>query len=193
MTQAFPLQWPKGRPRTKARSKSAFKVTPRKAYCELMRELGLWGVRSPVVSSNAPLRRDGSPYADALDDRLEDPGVAIYFTRGKVMRCLACDTFALPYENIRALGLAVKAFRDMERWGSGQIVDQAFEGFTALPPPGSETEAASAGWWVVLGVDSSADAAAIRAAYKARAREMGGASVELNAAKEAALRAVQPN
>ena len=189
MTQAFPLQWPHGRPRTKQRASSAFKITPRKAFDELMEELHRFGAVSPVVSTNAPLRQDGTPYADALDDPLPDPGVAVYFMRKKRLVCLACDTYRLPFENVRALGLSIKALRDMDRWGAGQVLDQAFEGFTALPPPDAMSEVSEAAWWVVLGVDPTATRDQIADAYKALARAAGGASVELNAAKEAGLRA----
>lgn len=117
------------------RCATCVKVSPRQAYDELMNELRLWGVQHPVISSNAPLRRDGTPYADALDDPLDDPGVALFFTRKKRAVCVPCDTFRLPFENIRAIGLSVKAMRDMERRGVDQILDQMFEGFTTLPPP----------------------------------------------------------
>jgi len=190
MTRAYPLQWPHGRPRTKSRSSSSFKITPRRAYDELLDELKRFGAASPVVSSNAPLRQDGrGPYADALDDKLDDPGVAVYFMRKKRLVCLACDTYRTVFENVRALGLSIKALRDMDRWGAGQVLDQAFEGFTALPPPDSMGEAPDSAWWVVLGVSPDATEQDIRAAYKTKAREAGGASVELNAAKEAGLQA----
>lgn len=189
MTQAFPLQWPAGRPRTANRTGSAFKVAPRQAYDDLIAELARFGVQSVVVSTNCPLRRDGTPYADALDDRLPDPGVAVYFMRKKRLVCLACDTYGLPFENIRAIGLSIKALRDMDRWGAGQVLDQAFEGFTTLPPPGAAAEPSSAAWWMILGVDAMAGPEAIREAYKAKARAAGGASAELNAARDAGLAA----
>jgi hypothetical protein len=75
----------------------------------------------------------------------------------------------------------------MERHGAHQVLDQAFEGFTALPAPGQGTEPADKAWWVILGVEPDAKNVAIRSAYKDRCREAGGASVELNAAKEAGL------
>lgn len=190
MTQAYPLQWPQGRPRTAKRRPSAFKVTPRKAYDELCEELDRFGAKPYVISSNAPLRqRDGTPYADALSDKFEDPGVAVYFTRKKRPVCIVCDTYPTVYENIRALGLSVEAMRDMDRWGAGQVLDQAFEGFAALPPPGAMSEATDRAWWVILGVHANATEAEIRAAYKQRALYAGGATVDLNAAKEAGLRA----
>lgn len=184
--EAFRARWPIG---TVQRASSAFTITPRKAFDELMEELRRFGAVSPVVSTNAPLRQDGTPYADALDDPLPDPGVAVYFVRKKRLVCLACDTYRLPFENVRALGLSIKALRDMDRWGAGQVLDQAFEGFTALPPPDAMGAVGESAWWVVLGVEPTATRDQIADAYKARARAAGGASVELNAAKEAGLRA----
>lgn len=188
MTQAFPLQWPQGRARTAARKQSAFSVTPGKAYDEMMAELDRFGAKSVVVSMNVPLRRDGTPYRDGLDDRLQDPGVAVYFQRGKRLICLPCDTYLLPWENCRAIGKAVEAMRSMERHGASQILDQAFEGFTALPSPGSAGPAPDKAWWVILGLDFSASPEQINAAWKRLCREGGGATAELNAAKEEGLR-----
>lgn len=188
MTQAYPLQWPDGRPRTKRRVSSSFKVTPRKAYDELRAELSRFGVKAPVVSSNCPLRiSDGTPYADALSDRFEDPGVAVYFTRKDRLVCIACDTYETPFENIRALGLSVNAMRDMDRWGAGQVLDQAFEGFTALPPPDQMGDPGAKAWWVVLGVKSDATVKEAEAAWKALCRTTPeGDRYEINAAIEAA-------
>lgn len=190
MTQAYPLQWPIGRPRTEQRKTSAFKVSPRKAYLEMVGELFRFGPPL-IVSSNVPLRQsDGTPYTDGLSDKIADPGVAVYFVRKGCAVCIACDTYERPFENMRAIGLSVKAMRDMARWGADQILDQAFEGFAALPPPGSQAPASS-GWWVILGVTPSATEEQIRAAYKAKARAGGGASVELNAARDAGLLAAR--
>jgi hypothetical protein len=46
-----------------------------------------------------------------------------------------------------------------------------------------------ADWWVILGVAPDASAAQIHDAYKAKARAAGGASVELNMARDAGMRA----
>lgn len=187
MTQAYPLQWPRGRARTKNRATSAFKVAASKALDELYQELSRFGAASVVVSTNIPTRLDGTPYRDGLTQPLEDPGVAVYFTKRKRAICLPCDTYRRPWENVRAIGLSVAAFRTMERHGAHQILDQAFEGFTALPPPNAMSEPPDRAWWVVLGVQPDAPENIVRAAYKAKAREAGGASVELNAAKDAGL------
>lgn len=189
MTQAHPLQWPNGYPRTKCRTDSAFKVTPVQAWDEMMDELRRFNVTSIVVSSNIPLRMDGTPYRDGLREALKDPGVTIFFTRKKRAVSIGCDQYRRPWENIRALGLAVKAFRDMERHGAHQILDQAFEGFTALPSPDMVAEADNKAWWEVLGVSSFATKEQIIAAHRQKVREAGGATTEMNLAKEAGIAA----
>lgn len=187
MSQAFPLQWPHGRPRTAMRRDSVFRVHPTQAFEQMIEELGRFTVKGVVVSTNIPLRQDGTPYRDGLTDLLKDPGVALYFTRKGRQVCLSCDTYRRPWENVRAIGLAVESFRAIERHGAHQILDQAFEGFTALPAPGDVSAAPDRAWWVILGVPATASAEEIKNAYRDRAREAGGASVELNLAKEAGL------
>lgn len=186
MTSAFPLQWPHGVPRTKSRRDSNFKVSHSVAFDEMMKELSLFSATGIVISTNIPLRRDGSPYRDGLTERLEDPGVAVYFTKNKRQNCLPCDTYARPWENIRAIAKAIEAFRTMERHGAHQILDQAFTGFAALPPPGAET---AVGWWVTLGVLRDATADQIQAAWKAKVRAASELErAALNIARDEALK-----
>jgi hypothetical protein len=185
MTGAFPLQWPHGQPRTKSRADSAFRVTHSVAYDKMMDELDRFGARSVVVSTNISLRRDGTPYRDGLTEVMDDPGVAVYFTRGKVQIALAVDCYRRPWENCHAIGKAIEAFRSLERSGAQQIMNQAFTGFMALPAPDAKE-----GWWSVLGVDRSASAEAIQAAYKAKARANHGdsaAMVRINTARDEAV------
>lgn len=185
MTQAYPIQWPRGRARTKARVPSKFKVAPTKAFEEMMLELSRFDAKGVVVSSNIPTRQDGTPYRDGLTEKMPDPGIAVYFTKGKRLICLPCDTYLRPWENCRAIGLAVEAFRSMERHGAHQVLDQAFEGFTALPSPDQVSDPDDKVWWLVLGLDGPSDRLeVVNAAYKAKCREAGGATAELNAAVE---------
>jgi len=192
MTKAYPLQWPHGRPRTKQRTDSRFSVHPRAAFEEMMDELARFGAKNVVVSSDCPLRQtDGTPYADALKDLLPDPGVAVYFTKGKRAVCLPCDQYRRPWENIRAIGKSVEALRAMERHGAHQILEQAFEGFTALPSPDMAGDAPDQAWFWVLGVEPGCTRAEAHAAYKTRCREAGGATVALNMAWAEAQEAIQ--
>ncbi len=97
-----------------------------------------------IISSNLELRRDGLPYANKRV--LSDPGVAVYFTYKKRPMCFACDRWLAVEENMWAISKTIDALRGIERWGSGDMVEQAFTGFMALPSPEA--------WWQVLGLSS---------------------------------------
>lgn len=134
-----------------------------KARRDLMLELGRLGAKNVILSTNIPLRQDGFPRADWREP--EDPGVAVYFERrvGKDMKpfAIACDTYNRVYYNVRAIGLTVEALRTIDRHGSATMLEQAFTGFTALPPAQREKP-----WWEVLGVDETAGAEVVLAAFR---------------------------
>jgi hypothetical protein len=75
---AFPLRWPTGWPRTAPgkRGRAGFKVSADTVRRELFGELRALGARDVVVSSNVPLRQDGTPMADVMRNAMADPGVA---------------------------------------------------------------------------------------------------------------------
>jgi hypothetical protein len=109
--------------------------------------------------------------------------VAVYFSfKGKPM-VMACDRFDNAAANMRSLGLAVEAMRQLERHGGGTMIERAFTGFTALSAPKTA--------WEIVGVPRGAAAEEIEAAYKAKAKKLhsdygSGADVmmaELNAAR----------
>lgn len=135
MAEAYPLSWPEGWERTAAHERkthSAFKTTFDKARRDLMAELGRLGATNVVVSSWLPLRRDGQPYADQARRRMEDPGVAVYFTlRGRQM-VMARDAFTSVHDNLRSIGLGIEHLRGLERHGGGTMMERAFTGFAAL-------------------------------------------------------------
>ena len=187
MTQAFPLQWPAGWPRTKYPRRAPFKVTPGQAKQEMMRELAMLGAKNVVVSSDQPLNRDGS--ISIARRVIYDMGVAVYFKRKGRDVVLACDQYDQFHDNIRAIGKTVEAMRGIERWGASDMLDRAFTGFEALPAPEQ--------WWQVLGVSANATAAEIDAAYRAKARDAhpdsGGSDAamsRINAARDAARKAL---
>lgn len=101
----------------------------------VMNELRLLGARLPVVSTNVPLRRDGLPLASAK--RIDDPAAAVYFTYKDRQTCFACDRWNKVEDNIWAIAKTIEAMRGISRWGTGDMLDAAFSGFTALPPPGA--------------------------------------------------------
>lgn len=175
---AYPLSWPAGWPRTAAgqREAGAFEGTFDRVKRELLLEvdriaLGKGArthtVRDHVIlSTNLPLKRDGTPYADSR--RLDDPGVAVYFERKGKPVCFACDKYDAVWKNMRAIQKTVEALRGVERWGSSQLLDRAFSGFLALP---ERTEGPNC--WEVLGLErQGATEAKVHEAFRARSREL---------------------
>jgi hypothetical protein len=118
---------------------------------------------------NSELHRDGRPYAN---QRISDTGVAVYFTRKGREQAIACDKWDSIRDNLQAVAKTIEALRGIDRWGTGEMVDAAFQGFTAIPA------SASAGiqvrpkrpWHEVLGVAPDAPREVIEAAGKAMQR-----------------------
>lgn len=136
MIESYPLYWPEGRARTKSRHTSQFKTTFGAARDGLMSELQRLGARKVILSTNIPLRQDGLPYANTKEPA--DSGAAVYFEyKGRPM-CFACDKYAYVRENLRAIEKTIEAIRGIERWGSSDMMERAFRGFTALPETAGE-------------------------------------------------------
>ena len=188
--RAFPLYWPEGMPRTVHRARSAFYGrTLGKARDELLHEIKLLGGREVVLSTNLPLRNDGLFRVDEARAGV-DPGIAVYFDLKTQPTVMACDRWSTVACNCRAITLSIAALRGIARWGSTQMVEQAFKGFTALPAPPAN------GWRSVLGFrsDERPTQAALKAAYERLALEVHpdrggdhGDMVALNLAITAAL------
>lgn len=187
MTTAYPLHWPQHRPRTRQRENSAFKTSMAVARDALMQELQRLGARDVILSTNIKLRNDGLPYAGEREP--QDPGVAVYFQyKGKAM-CFACDRWTKVYDNMQAVRRTIEALRGIARWGTGDMLQAAFAGFTALPAPMQVQR----DWWTVLKCDRDAQLHVAEAQYKILAMEnhpdQGGdpdKMAEINAAIRAA-------
>lgn len=108
--------------------------------------VGRYQVRTAnvVVSTNIALRRDGLPLAGQRTP--DDPGVAVYFTYKKRQMCFACDRWRNIEDNMQAIARTIEALRGVARWGTGDMMEAAFNGFTALPSP----EFGTAGWREIL-------------------------------------------
>lgn len=139
MTIAYPLEWPDGWPRTPEvdrKARSPFQgITFERAQHRLAYEVRMMGGHGLVVSSWLAVRRDGMAYADQARRSIPDPGVAVYFTKGARQMVMARDAYMTPMDNLRSIGLAVEHLRGLERHGGSTMMDRAFEGFAALPPP----------------------------------------------------------
>lgn len=189
---ASPLCWPEGQARTKspkwARFDSKRQRTRGSAVEDLMMEIARLGGRSVILSSNLKLRQDGLPYSSQRAP--DDQGIAVYFDlKGKPM-CFACDQFNRDIDNIWAIKLTIEAIRGIERWGSSDMMERAFMGFSQLPPPTAQGRH----WRLVLNISESLnDLGVIEATYRAEAKkahpDYGGSAdrmAELNAAIEQA-------
>lgn len=165
LVSAYPLEWPAGFQRAKRRREPKFQRWTLK-YCkdEITRELRLFSAQKVIVSTNQDVRIDGGFYARTR--RLDDPGAAVYFTKGGEQLVIACDSFYELEDNLHAIARTINAMRQMERDGSSEILKQAFRGFKALP----ET-AGGGGWWKVLDVSVNASAEQINEAYRKLAKE----------------------
>jgi hypothetical protein len=164
---AYPLCWPTGWPRARQREQARFRVSLATARSYLLGELALMGATDVAVSSNAVLLRDGR--IAAKQPRIDDPGVAVYFTLASEPRCIPCDRWDQLVDNVCAIGLTVAALRGLERRGAGEMVQAAFRGFAALPA--SSTTGGEGPWGSVLDVAPGASPAQIDAAYRRLARE----------------------
>jgi hypothetical protein len=194
--EAYPLQWPTGRPRTESwrRERANFETTFARSRDDITREVALltghslrWGGPEVVISTNTALRRDGLPLAGQRNP--DDPGVAVYFSYKKKPMSFACDRWDKIEHNMRAIVKTIEALRGISRWGTGDMLEAAFTGFAALPAPGAPRE-----WWEVLGVDRHAGPEAVRDAYR-RLRsqhhpDRGGSATRFDEVEQAYKKAV---
>lgn len=187
MTEAYPLQWPPGKPRTPTgqQKRAAFKTSQDKAQQELVWEVQRLGGKNIVISTNIPIRRDGLPYS--AKRIIFDQGVAVYFDYKGKQKCFACDRWDSIKDNMQGVRLTIQALRGIGRWGTGDMVEAAFTGFDALPPP--MVTPARKKWWEVLNCHPTAPLDTVEAIYRELARSQhpdnGGtheAMSELNAA-----------
>lgn len=166
--EAFPLNWPPGWPRHKGSRESDVRFkgpTFRwdRVYHGLVAEIKKIGGSQIVVSTNQPIRNDGAPYAQQRN--IDDVGVAVYFMRNKRPMVMAQDRFWSIVGNMRSLTISIEGLRQMERHGGATMMERAFDGFLALPPPrGNE-------WWQVLGVSATATFDEIQIAFRRKAKE----------------------
>ena len=193
MTEAYPLQWPEGWPRMSRDRRESDRKFSGKIYGltmgrvrdQLLEELRRLGAKEAIISSNVQLRLDGLPYADHR--RMDDPGVAVYFKLKNRPLVMAQDRYSSVAGNIRSLGLAIEAMRQLERHGGGTMMERAFTGFVAIAPPDWKKP-----WREVFGVkpEWSGDITALyREKAKHRHPDYGGSDTlmaELNVAHEEA-------
>ena len=194
MTYDYPLSWPPGFPRTEYPAQSRFDTPEERVKRNLEFQLDLMDASNVVVTTNSELRRDGRPYANK---RISDAGVAVYFTRKGREQAIACDNWDSIRDNLQAVAKTIEALRGIERWGTGEMVDAAFQGFTAIPASASAgiTVRPKRAWHDVLGVAPDAPREVIGADGKAMQRkthpDAGGSDAEFQEVQEAIRDATQ--
>ena len=181
-TEAFPLQWPVGKPRYPHPQRSRFRCRFGASRTELLREIERLGGSGPIISTNNPVRRDGLPYASAREPN--DCGVAVYFNYKGKQCCFACDRWDSTGSNVHAIYKTILVLRGIARWGSGDMMEQAFRGSLIHSSPAT-----------ILAVAPGATPEEIRTAYLREMRKLhpdqGGSNHEmdrLNRRREALLK-----
>lgn len=87
-----------------------------------------------IISSDLRLRLDGLPISSQRQP--EEKGVAVWWRpneESKDYRVIALNKYDRIGDNLYAIGKTLEAMRSIERWGSGEILERTFTGFTALP------------------------------------------------------------
>jgi hypothetical protein len=190
MTEAYPLAWPPGWPRHKGSqdSDSRFKGPTYqwdRVYRGLKDELRRIGATHIVVSTNQPLRNDGAPYAQQRN--ISDVGVAVYFKRNGKALVMAQDRFWSIIGNMRSLTISIEGLRQMERHGGATMMERAFDGFAALPPPED--------CWAILGIANrhGKTRADVMNYFRAKVRETHDTGADMDRlvkARDEALRSI---
>lgn len=192
MTQAYPLTWPEGWPRTKSAGSSQFRTTISGALKNVQESIRKFAndsgkkVENVVISSNVTLG----------EQRPRDPGVAVYFTWDGISTCICVDRYNKVEDNLQAIHHCIEAERTKLRHGGINLVRAAFRGYAALPPPSAANH-----WSKVFDfypgepVDRAKLDKKYRDLSKVRHPDNGGdheAMTDLNAAYEQAKRELQP-
>jgi len=189
MAEAYPLSWPLGLNRAERRVNSPFKITMNKAHSMLVSEIRRLMGTNIVISSNVPLKADGSM---RMDREPVDPGIAVYFTRGDKQQVFACDKYDSLRENMIALARTLEALRSIERWGSSELMERAFSGFKELPQTAGQGEDC----WAVLGLRPMDEARLVTLSHRDMIRKLhaeGKGSAEfarVNVARDDAMAAL---
>jgi hypothetical protein len=190
MAAAYPLEWPRGWPRSGGVSASRFELPTGRAYEKLRAELHRMGAEYPVISTNIPIKADGTP---RLDREPVDSGVAVYFRRKGRDVVFACDKYDVVRDNFSAIAKTLEALRGIERWGAGELLDRAYSGFAQLPEKASEGEDC----WQVLGLAPMSEERLVRLSHRDLVRKLhaDGADSEsmarVNVARDNALAALK--
>lgn len=195
MTEAYPLAWPLGKPRTPRSAQKVGKfsrdgrwITVAGATARVEAEIGRLGGRWIVISTNIALRRDGKPYSGQKEP--DDRGVCVYFDIAGQPYAMACDRYTEVADNLAAIAAHIEATRAIARHGVASAAE-TLQSFQALPAPKRPHE--------ILGIAPDAAPDTIRSAWRKAITgahpDQGGteaAAAEINAARDAMLQGPKP-
>jgi hypothetical protein len=189
MTQAYPLHWPLGMPRTQTPGMSRFRTNFEVAQSNVVKSLRAFAIESRrdivnlCISSNMTM----------MQQNPRDGGVAIYFRWDNIDCCVAIDRYRLPAENLQAAHHVIEAERTKLRHGGLNIVRAAFRGYAALPPPKGPDGQLAAPWWQTLNLPEGATLEQAETRYRELVKEhhpdRGGDAAKFNLATDAIRKA----
>lgn len=189
---AYPLTWPDHIPRASRREGGQFRTSLNGALKNVEDSLRRFAsdsgkkIEGLVISSNVTLGAT----------KPADPGVAVWFTWDGLQVCIPVDRYEKVEANLQAIHHVIEARRTELRHGTLALVRASFQGFRALPSPGS---AGKRPWRTVLGIhaDAKVTKREIDHFYREAARkahpDTGGnaeAFTEVKRAHEEALREI---
>lgn len=163
--------WAERTPITERTRTAKFSVTEHQAIKAIRKELtDRLGVDDWRLSTAAPHRKnDGLPYANASP---EDPAAVVRWTMDGGQYCIAADEYTKLRDNLRAIGLYIEEKRKMSnrpvKTGQDEFAtaalpgEESVDGAVEVAPPAHE----------VLDVAPDADESVVRAAYRARIKEV---------------------
>lgn len=131
MILPYPLQWPVSRDRARKSEASPYAMALTTAYEYVLKQLTLLGAKKVVISSNALLKKDGTP--SAKQPKIIDNGVAVWFqwsNNQSVWYSISCDSYSSITGNLRAIGLSVTDIRNVTRRLNTPLIRM----FMATPP-----------------------------------------------------------
>ncbi len=185
MTQAYPLTWPQGWPRSKTPVSSKLRTSVPGAVKNVMDEIRRFAkdtgvdVLNVVVSSNVTL----------TTDRPADSGVAVYFRWDNIDCCIPVDRYKYPEENLQAIARIIEAERTKLRHGGLNFVRSSFRGFASLPPPTGPAGQLMKPWRDVLSLSKTCTLADAERRYREMVKrehpDAGGDAAKFNLTVEA--------
>lgn len=165
--------------------KSRQRLSVNDATTRVLHEIAMLRVAEDdlVVSTNVRLRLDGLPVSG--DKEPEDPGAAVYWRKHTQTKCMAIDQYTKVADNLAAIAATLEAMRAIGRYSNAEVLERAFLGFQALPPPGES-------WREVLQfapTENTITPELLRVRYLAKARaahpDAGGTAEKFKKVREA--------